>query len=73
MPLPVRASDVWDLDNLIKPTLDALGGAIGWRRWKGPPQVDDERIDRIIASKRPVRAGESTGARIRISVLPARQ
>jgi Holliday junction resolvase RusA-like endonuclease len=70
LPLPVRANEAWDLDNLIKPTLDALGGAIGWRRWRGRPQVDDERVDRIIASKRPVRAGETTGARIRISVLP---
>jgi Holliday junction resolvase RusA-like endonuclease len=70
LPLAVRANDAWDLDNLIKPTLDALGGAIGWRRWKGRPQVDDERVDRIVASKRPVRAGERTGARIRISVLP---
>jgi Holliday junction resolvase RusA-like endonuclease len=71
LPLAVRANDAWDLDNLIKPTLDSLGGAIGWRRWRGRPQVDDERVDRIIASKRPVRAGEGTGAHIRISVLPA--
>jgi Holliday junction resolvase RusA-like endonuclease len=70
LPLAVRANDAWDLDNLIKPTLDALGGAIGWRRWRGRPQVDDERVDRIIASKRPIRAGEGPGAHIRISALP---
>jgi Holliday junction resolvase RusA-like endonuclease len=71
LPVAVRANDAWDLDNLIKPTLDALGGAIGWRRWMGRPQADDERVDRIIASKRPIRDGETTGARIRISVLPS--
>ena len=31
-----------------QPTLDALGGVIGFRRWKGPRQADDERVDRIV-------------------------
>jgi hypothetical protein len=32
LPLPSTRNDAWDLDNLIKPTLDALGGVLGWRR-----------------------------------------
>jgi hypothetical protein len=62
---------VWDLDILIKPTRDALGSVIGWRRWNGRPQADDERIDRIVAEKRTIGDGESVGARIRILVLSA--
>jgi hypothetical protein len=27
-PVQTTASDVWDLDNLIKPTLDAIGGSL---------------------------------------------
>lgn len=69
LPVPVTRNDAWDLDNLLKPTLDALGGVVGWRRWNGPRQADDERIDRIVASKRTVRDGESVGARIRVSIL----
>ncbi|MGH3614623.1 MAG: hypothetical protein ACRDRK_18940 [Pseudonocardia sp.] len=69
LPVPVTRNDAWDLDNLLRPTLDALGGVVGWRRWNGPRQADDERIDRIVASKRTVRDGESVGARIRVSIL----
>lgn len=70
LPLPGTRNDAWDLDNLIKPTLDALGGVIGWRRWNGRQQADDERIDRIVASKRTIRTGEAAGARIRIAAIP---
>jgi Holliday junction resolvase RusA-like endonuclease len=69
LPVAARRNEAWDLDNLIKPTLDALGGVIGWRRWKGSPQADDERVDRIVAHKHTVREGESPGAHIRVSVL----
>lgn len=69
LPKASTRNDAWDLDNLIKPTLDALGGVIGWRRWNGRPQADDERIDRIVASKRTVRPSETAGARIRIAPL----
>jgi hypothetical protein len=31
------ANEVWDLDNLIKPTLDALEGVFGLRPWAGQP------------------------------------
>lgn len=70
LPAGRTRNEVWDLDNLVKPTLDALGGVIGWRSWQGRPQADDERIDRIVASKRPVAADEVPGARLRIVPLP---
>ena len=58
------ANEVWDLDNLIKPTLDAMEGIFGLRLWKGQPQAADDRVDRIEALKRPTGEGESPGARI---------
>ena len=60
----------WDLDNLIKPTIDALGPVIGPRpgNWKWE-QVDDERVDRIVATKRTVRSGEAAGATITVAVI----
>lgn len=69
IPAATRANEAWDLDNLVKPTLDALGGVIGFRRWKGPSQADDERVDRIVASKRPAELDESPGASIRVIAL----
>lgn len=35
LPETSNASEVWDLDNLIKPTLDAMKGVFGLRAWKG--------------------------------------
>lgn len=69
LPPSGNRNEAWDLDNLVKPTLDALGGVIGWRRWKGRPQADDERIDRIVASKRSAGDDEDPGARLRIVPL----
>lgn len=69
LPRPNTRNDAWDLDNLIKPTLDALGGVIRWRRWNGRPQADDERIDRVVASKRAVEPDEEAGARIRVAAF----
>ncbi|MFK5584169.1 RusA family crossover junction endodeoxyribonuclease [Serinicoccus sp. LYQ131] len=61
----------WDLDNLIKPTIDALSPVIGARPGKwAHVQPDDERVDEIHARKRPVRQEESAGAHITVSVLP---
>lgn len=59
-----NANEVWDLDNLIKPTLDAMEGILGLRPWRGKPQAADDQIDRIEAVKRLPRDGESTGATI---------
>jgi hypothetical protein len=64
-----NANEVWDLDNLIKPTLDAVEGVFGLRAWKGPPQAADDRVDHLEASKRTVNAGELPGARIEIRRL----
>ena len=62
----------WDLDNLIKPTIDALGPLIGPRpgRWR-TPQADDERVDEIHARKREIREGELPQAVIRVWTLDA--
>ena len=64
-----NANEVWDLDNLIKPTLDAMEGVFGLRAWKGPAQAADDRVDHLEASKRTVGAGELPGARIEIGRL----
>ena len=37
-----NANEVWDLDNLVKPTLDAMEGVFGLRAFRGVPQPADE-------------------------------
>lgn len=67
---PARtANDVWDLDNLIKPTLDAMEGVFGERPWRGMPQPADDRVDRLEASKRLPRPTESPGATIDVWII----
>lgn len=66
LPAPRNANDAWDIDNLIKPTLDAMGGVFGTRVWKGPPQAADDRVEHIDARKRQVVEGEETGATIEV-------
>jgi Holliday junction resolvase RusA-like endonuclease len=61
-----NANEVWDLDNLIKPTLDAMEGVFGGRPWRGPAQAADDRVDHLEASKRTVHVGEAPGARIEV-------
>lgn len=63
------AGEVWDLDNLIKPTLDAMEGVLGLRRWRGRPQPADDRVDRIEAFKRLPGQNESPGATIDVWVI----
>lgn len=63
------AGEVWDLDNLIKPTLDAMEGVFGLREWRGQPQPNDDRVDRLEATKRHPRDGESPGATIDVWVI----
>jgi predicted RNase H-like nuclease len=59
--------EVWDLDNLVKPTVDALDGVLGARPGRHAcRQPDDERVDYLQASKRPATDTESPGARIRV-------
>ncbi|MER5326761.1 RusA family crossover junction endodeoxyribonuclease [Streptosporangium roseum] len=64
-----NANEVWDLDNLIKPTLDAMEGVFGIRAWRGTLQPADDRVDRIAAVKRLPRAGEVPGATIDVWVI----
>lgn len=66
-----RASEVWDLDNLIKPTLDALEGVFGLREWRGTPQPADDQVDEIRAVKRQPKPGEAPGARIDVWLIEA--
>ena len=68
-PAPRNANEVWDLDNLIKPTLDAMEGVFGSRPWKGLPQPADDRVDYLTASKRTVAGDEKPGAVITVHVL----
>jgi len=68
---PRTMSEQWDLDNLVKPTIDALTPILGLRPIAGPPQVDDERVDEIHATKRPVREGERPGAEVIVRALTA--
>lgn len=63
------ASEVWDIDNLIKPTLDAMEGIFGLRQWRGPDQVADDRVDRVEAEKRPHAEGVDPGATIDVWVI----
>ncbi|MEE6274544.1 DUF429 domain-containing protein [Georgenia sp. MJ206] len=69
LPVASRKDLGWDLDNLVKPTLDALTPVLGQRAIAGPEQVDDERVDRLVASKRTVREGENPGASILVTTL----
>ena len=66
---PRNANEVWDLDNLIKPTLDAMEGIFGMRPWKGLPQPADDRVDRLEAVKRLPHEGELTGATIDVFII----
>lgn len=63
------ANEVWDLDNLIKPTLDAMEGVFGLREWKGKPQPADDRVDRLEAIKRLARSSERPGATIDVWII----
>lgn len=70
LPVPADSQDQWDLDTLLKPTIDALIALMGVRQGDTrTPQADDERIDKIVASKRNAAPGERLGARIQLSVL----
>jgi Holliday junction resolvase RusA-like endonuclease len=64
-------NEVWDLDNLIKPTLDAMEGVFGLRSWGGIPQPADDQVDQIRAVKRQPVPGETPGARIEVWLIEA--
>ncbi|WP_088284303.1 DUF429 domain-containing protein [Kineosporia sp. A_224] len=73
-PQPSTVNEAWDIDNLVKSTLDAMGAILGTRPGRfDPPQADDERVDYLVASKRTVRPGEPYGATIQVYDLHAPQ
>ncbi|MBI3637694.1 MAG: RusA family crossover junction endodeoxyribonuclease [Candidatus Rokubacteria bacterium] len=61
-----RPDENWDIDNLAKPTLDAMSLIFGPRKWKGSVQPQDDRVDELIARKREARPDEATGASIEV-------
>lgn len=63
--------EVWDIDNLAKPTLDAMASVLGEREWAGAPQPADDRVDRLLAVKRQPRPGEDPGVTITVLTSPA--
>jgi len=65
-PEPMTVNDRWDLDNLIKSTLDAMEGVFGLRAWKGVAQPNDDKVVHLDASKRTALPGELAGARIEV-------
>ena len=68
-PAPRTANDRWDIDNLVKPTLDAMEGVFGLRPWKGVPQPNDDKVVELTATKRTVGAHEIAGATVRVWLL----
>lgn len=63
---PQNPSERWDIDNLIKPTLDAMEGVFGLREWRGAPQAADDRVDHLDARKRQIANDEQPGASIEV-------
>ncbi len=64
-----NANEVWDLDNLVKPTLDAMETVFGARDFKGVPQPADDRVNYLEASKRMPAPGEQPGATIDVWII----
>jgi Holliday junction resolvase RusA-like endonuclease len=65
-PEPTTTNHRWDLDNLVKPTLDAMEGIFGLRDWRGVPQPNDDLVVQLVASKRTISASELAGAHIAV-------
>jgi Holliday junction resolvase RusA-like endonuclease len=63
-PEPKTLNERWDLDNLVKPTLDAMEGIFGLRAWAGVPQPNDDKVVHLDVSKCTVQPDESPGATI---------
>lgn len=61
-----RPDERWDIDNLVKPTLDAMEGVFGLRQWRGVPQPQDDRVDELVATKRTAASANESGAMIEV-------
>ena len=68
-PQAKNANEKWDIDNLVKPTLDAMSAVFGERQWRGLRQAADDRVDYLEAEKRGTRDGELPGADIDIWLI----
>lgn len=66
---PTTRNEQWDIDNLVKPTLDAMEGVFGLRNWRGVPQPADDRVDHLEARKRAVANDEEPGAFVEVWLL----
>lgn len=66
---PGNTNERWDIDNLVKPTLDAMEGVVGARAWRGLPQPADDRVDRLEATKRTVGPDEFPGVTVEVWLL----
>ncbi len=66
---PRNTNERWDIDNLVKPTLDAMEGIFGSRDWRGTPQPADDRVDHLEACKRQVAAHEAPGAQVKVWLI----
>jgi len=49
--IPANKNEVWDIDNLVKPTLDAMEGILGVHPRQGPTQAADDRVDYLEAQQ----------------------
>ena len=48
-PAPTTTNEAWDIDNLVKPVLDAMAGVLGARPGAFTVlQADDERVDYLL-------------------------
>lgn len=63
---PTRPDESWDIDNLVKPTLDAMEGIFGLRPWRGVAQPQDDRVDELAARKEAASSREPPGAQIEV-------
>lgn len=65
-PPPTRKGEVWDIDNLVKPTLDAMERVFGRRPWTGTRQPADDAVDWLAAEKTTEPSPERQGATITV-------
>lgn len=66
-----RKGEVWDLDNLVKPTLDAMERIFGRRPWAGRIQPADDAVDWLAAEKTTENDEARQGATIGIWTRPS--
>ena len=67
--VPTRPDEQWDIDNLAKPTLDAMEGIFGVREWRGIPQPKDDRVDELHLVKRASTPSEPPGAEVEVWIV----